>query len=276
MTPREATIESMEQIQMALIAIALVLSAVFLPMAFFGGSTGVIYRQFSVTIVSSMVLSVFVALALSPAMAANLLRRQQATVEQTWLDRRAPGVAHRSNRAGQVQRRLRSLPRLVSSAASAAWSPANGCARALRRRRRRCSMLLFLRLPTGFLPPEDQGAARSSSGCRPARPMARTLASAAGRSRIFPRAREEQRQGHLHRRRRRPGRGGPEHRPGVHRLRRGTSARAAEQRRRDHPARHRRVPRPARRAVLRARTRRDPRPRPIERLHDGAARTPAA
>ena len=62
LTPREATIMSMSQIQMALVAIALILSAVFLPMVFFGGSTGVIYRQFSATIVSAMVLSVFVAM----------------------------------------------------------------------------------------------------------------------------------------------------------------------------------------------------------------------
>ena len=74
MTPREATIQSMEEIQVALIAIALVLSAVFLPMAFFGGSTGVIYRQFSITIVSAMVLSVLVALILSPALTATLLK----------------------------------------------------------------------------------------------------------------------------------------------------------------------------------------------------------
>src|SRR5947209_1204360 len=93
MTPRDATIASMEQIQMALVAIALVLSAVFLPMVFFGGSTGVIYRQFSATIVSAMALSVFIALTLSPAIAANLLRRTHATVEQTWLGRTAPGFA---------------------------------------------------------------------------------------------------------------------------------------------------------------------------------------
>ena len=67
MSPREATIVSMGQIQMALVGIALVLSAVFLPMIFFGGSTGVIYRQFAVTIVSAMALSIFIALTLSPA-----------------------------------------------------------------------------------------------------------------------------------------------------------------------------------------------------------------
>ncbi len=77
MSPRDATIESMAEIQTALIAIAMVLSAVFLPMAFFGGSTGVIYRQFSVTIVSAMVLSVLVALILTPALTSTLLRRKE-------------------------------------------------------------------------------------------------------------------------------------------------------------------------------------------------------
>src|SRR6476469_4461168 len=99
MSPREATIVSMGQIQMALVGIALVLTAVFLPMIFFGGSTGVIYRQFSATIVSAMALSVFIALTLSPAIAANLLHRGHGTVEESWLGRTAPGVAHAMDRA---------------------------------------------------------------------------------------------------------------------------------------------------------------------------------
>lgn len=74
LSPREATIKSMEQITGALIGIALVLSAVFIPMAFFSGSTGVIYRQFSITIVSAMLLSVFVALTLTPALCATILK----------------------------------------------------------------------------------------------------------------------------------------------------------------------------------------------------------
>ena len=72
--PREATIKSMEQITGALIGIAMVHSAVFVPMAFFGGSTGVIYRQFAVTIVASMTLSVLVALILTPALCATMLK----------------------------------------------------------------------------------------------------------------------------------------------------------------------------------------------------------
>ncbi len=72
--PKEATAKSMDEITGALIGIALVLSAVFVPMAFFGGSVGVIYRQFAVTIVSAMVLSALVALTLTPALCATLLK----------------------------------------------------------------------------------------------------------------------------------------------------------------------------------------------------------
>src|SRR5438270_51088 len=99
MGPRDAPIASMQQIQMALVAIALVLSAVFLPMVFFGGSTGVIYRQFSATIVSAMALSVFIALTLSPSLAATVLKRKHGTVEESWLGTRAPGLARALERA---------------------------------------------------------------------------------------------------------------------------------------------------------------------------------
>jgi multidrug efflux pump subunit AcrB len=74
LSPREATRRSMGEISGALVGIAVVLSAVFIPMAFFGGSTGVIYRQFSITVVSAMVLSVLVAMSLSPALCATLLK----------------------------------------------------------------------------------------------------------------------------------------------------------------------------------------------------------
>ena len=74
LSPKEATRKSMAEITPALVGIALTLSAVFIPMAFFGGSTGVIYRQFSITIVSAMVLSVLVALTLTPALCATLLK----------------------------------------------------------------------------------------------------------------------------------------------------------------------------------------------------------
>jgi hydrophobe/amphiphile efflux-1 (HAE1) family protein len=74
LSPRDATRKSMGEISGALVGIAVVLSAVFVPMAFFGGSTGVIYRQFSITVVSAMVLSVLVAMSLSPALCATLLK----------------------------------------------------------------------------------------------------------------------------------------------------------------------------------------------------------
>jgi multidrug efflux pump len=159
MTPREATIESMGQIQMALIGIAMVLSAVFLPMVFFGGSTGVIYRQFSATIVSAMVLSIFIALTLSPAIAANLLRPKHATIEETFVGRRAPKLAH-ALEAGRLKFND-SFDRLV------AWYVGT-VNRVVERKwlflaiyAGVCVLLavLFLRLPTGFLPTEDQGAA---------------------------------------------------------------------------------------------------------------------
>lgn len=159
MTPRAATIASMEQIQMALVAIALVLSAVFLPMVFFGGSTGVIYRQFSATIVSAMALSVFIALTLSPAIAANLLRRTHATVEETWLGRSAPKIAH-ALEVGRI-RFNNGFDRFrdwfvfnVSRVADRRWLFLGIYAGVFA-----ILILLFFRLPTGFLPTEDQGAA---------------------------------------------------------------------------------------------------------------------
>ncbi len=159
MTPREATIKSMGQIQMALIGIALSLSAVFLPMVFFGGSTGVIYRQFSATIVSAMVLSIFIALTLSPAIAANLLKRTHATVEETWLGRRAPRFAQTIERG-----RLKfneSFDRLVHWYVGTVGRVVDRKWLFLGIYGGVCALLvlLFFRLPTGFLPTEDQGAA---------------------------------------------------------------------------------------------------------------------
>jgi multidrug efflux pump len=159
MTPRDATVASMEQIQMALVAIALVLCAVFLPMVFFGGSTGVIYRQFAATIVSAMALSVFIALTLSPAIAANLLRRTHGTVEESWLGRSAPKVAHTIERGrikfNQGFDRFRDwFVQSVGRVVDRKWlflAIYAGVFALL--------VLLFFRLPTGFLPTEDQGAA---------------------------------------------------------------------------------------------------------------------
>jgi len=158
MTPREATILSMEQIQVALVAIALVLSAVFLPMAFFGGSTGVIYRQFSVTIVSAMVLSVLVALILSPALTATLLQPRKASSGERGsgsaarIGRLFASIGERFNAA--FTRQSERYSRSVSIAVARKWLLlliyAGVCA---------ILIILFFRLPTSFLPTEDQGTA---------------------------------------------------------------------------------------------------------------------
>ncbi|GAA3250084.1 hypothetical protein GCM10020258_04680 [Sphingomonas yabuuchiae] len=128
MTPREATIESMNEITVALVAIALVLSAVFLPMAFFGGSTGVIYRQFSITIVSAMILSVAVAIILSPPSppACSSKRPRSMRTARGWSERRP---AWRMSSSG---RRTGSTPASIGwsanmSRACAPSSTANGC-----------------------------------------------------------------------------------------------------------------------------------------------------
>jgi multidrug efflux pump len=162
MTPKEATIESMAEIQTALIAIALSLSAVFLPMAFFGGSTGVIYKQFSLTIVSAMVLSVFVALVFSPALTSTVLRQRTAggEPEPGWIDRRAPALGsaiHRGRNAFNtgfdrlVVRYRQSIVWVIDRKWLALGIYAVVCV---------ALAIMFVRLPTGFLPTEDQGAAQ--------------------------------------------------------------------------------------------------------------------
>lgn len=140
---RAATIKSMGEIGGALVGIALVLSAVLLPMAFFGGSTGVIYRQFSITIVSSMLLSVVVALILSPALCATLLKPSSE-------ERRQQGWPGRFNRwfervtSGYMRRLEKIMHRRVLF-----WGVYLLILGIL--------ALLFVRLPTSFLPVEDQG-----------------------------------------------------------------------------------------------------------------------
>jgi len=138
--PREATVLSMGEISGALVGIAMVLSAVFLPMAFFGGSTGVIYRQFSVTIVSAMVLSALVALVLTPALCATILKPagHKESGSFAWFDR---GFGHLQRHYAALVERVVAWPRL-SMAAFALITLAAGW--------------LFLRMPTGFLPEEDQ------------------------------------------------------------------------------------------------------------------------
>jgi len=145
LSPRAATRKSMGQITGALIGIGMVLSAVFVPMAFFGGSTGVIYRQFAITIVSSMALSVLVAIVLTPALCATMLKPVSKGEHETrtgffgWFNR----SFERSN-----EQYARSVARVVA-------------------RPKRLMLIylllvagmafLFSRIPTSFLPEEDQG-----------------------------------------------------------------------------------------------------------------------
>ena len=147
MSPVEATRKAMGQITGALVGVAVVLSAVFVPVAFSGGSVGAIYRQFSLTIVSAMLLSVFVALSLTPALCATMLkpvskgarRRRRASSARSIAafehgrDKYLGGVRHVINRFGRWL--------LIYAAVIVAVG------------------LLFVRLPTGFLPDEDQGIA---------------------------------------------------------------------------------------------------------------------
>ncbi|KAB0584774.1 efflux RND transporter permease subunit [Ideonella dechloratans] len=155
--PREATRKSMGEITGALIGISLVLSAVFIPMAFFGGSTGVIYRQFSITIVSSMVLSVLMALSLTPALCASLLRPHAAA----GLDEDAEpahGTVHGPasrffaafNRGFQrFTQRYQDFMRRTLGRAGRMMVIYGVIVAALG--------VSFVRLPTSFLPDEDQG-----------------------------------------------------------------------------------------------------------------------
>ncbi|EAC0959878.1 efflux RND transporter permease subunit [Salmonella enterica subsp. enterica] len=145
LSPREATEKSMSQIQGALVGIAMVLSAVFISMAFFGGSTGAIYRQFSITIVSAMALSVLVALILTPALCATLLKPVSAEHHEKksgffgWFNTRFDhSVNHYTNSvSGIVRNTSRYLIIYLLIVVGMA--------------------VLFLRLPTSFLPEEDQG-----------------------------------------------------------------------------------------------------------------------
>ena len=145
LSPLEATRKSMDQITGALVGIGLTLSAVFVPMAFMSGSTGVIYRQFSITIVSAMALSVLVALILTPALCATMLKpikKGHAHIETGffgWFNRSFDKLTNRyeSSVAGIIKRGFRVMAIYVVLVIAVGW--------------------IFIRMPTAFLPDEDQG-----------------------------------------------------------------------------------------------------------------------
>jgi len=143
LSPKDAARKSMDEITGALVGIVLVLTAVFLPMALFGGSTGVIYRQFSVTIVSAMVLSILVALILTPALCATLLKPPHDRAGRGgffgWFNRTYDkGLERYEVGLRGMLGRWRRFAVIYGAIVVVL-------------------VLLFVRLPTGFLPDEDQG-----------------------------------------------------------------------------------------------------------------------
>ena len=156
-SPKEATRQSMREITPALVGIGVTLSAVFVPMAFFGGSTGVIYRQFSITIVAAMAFSVFVALTLTPALCATLLKAPEHAGGEghdrpirrgvlgisdrffNWFNHNFDATATRyQGTVAYMLRRAKRMMLIFLAICAAVW-------------------LLMARLPTSFLPDEDQG-----------------------------------------------------------------------------------------------------------------------
>jgi multidrug efflux pump len=142
--PKEATKKSMGQITSALVGVGLTLSAVFVPMAFMSGSTGVIYRQFSITIVAAMVLSVLVAIILTPALCATLLKKGDAEFTEKkgffgWFNRKFDYLTtgYESGVAKLLKRTGRMMLLFIALTAGAVW--------------------FLINLPTSFLPDEDQG-----------------------------------------------------------------------------------------------------------------------
>ncbi len=164
LSPREATRKSMGQIQGALVGIALVLSAVFVPMAFFGGTTGAIYRQFSVTIVSAMVLSVLVAIILTPALCSTLLKPLARGHHHGrrgffgWFN-------HTFNR--NAERYKRSVGKMLAKGGR--WLLVYLALIAV-------MALLYIRLPTSFLPLEDRGLFTTQVQLPPGSTLQQTMA----------------------------------------------------------------------------------------------------
>jgi HAE1 family hydrophobic/amphiphilic exporter-1/multidrug efflux pump len=162
LSPREAARKSMDELGGALVGIAVVLAAVFLPMAFFGGSTGVIYRQFSITIVTSMALSVLVALILTPALCATILKPATGTHHERkgffgWFnrtfDRNTARYGDSVLRMNKSWKRSMLLYALIVIGMG----------------------VVFARLPGGFLPDEDQGILIAQVALPTGAPMEQTL-----------------------------------------------------------------------------------------------------
>lgn len=159
LSPKEAAKKSMDQITGALVGVAMVISAVFVPMAFMRGSTGIIFRQFSVTIVSSMLLSLLVAIVLTPALCATILSPKQHAAQKGFFgffNRWFQYVTLRYQRG--VRHMLKGPVRYLMLFA---------CGIAL-------IVYLFIRLPSSFLPEEDMGMLMVSTQLPPGSTFERT------------------------------------------------------------------------------------------------------
>jgi multidrug efflux pump len=146
LSPLEATRKSMDEIKGALVGIAMVLSAVFVPMAFFGGSTGVIYRQFSITLVSAMALSVLVALILTPALCATLLKPSHVHDSGTMAGRFFGGFNRGFDKTNQGTQSFVARMIAQSKRYLLVYGVIIGGL-----------LYVFSQLPSAFLPDEDQG-----------------------------------------------------------------------------------------------------------------------
>lgn len=140
LTAKQASIESMQEMTGALIGITVVLTAVFIPMAFFTGSTGVIYRQFSITLVAAMALSLLVALILTPALCAIILKPNPKPMRwATWFNLKLENLRQGYIRLIQKTLNLKWVVLTIFVALIAVFS------------------LIYRTLPTSFIPSEDQG-----------------------------------------------------------------------------------------------------------------------
>ncbi|WP_286834092.1 efflux RND transporter permease subunit, partial [Acinetobacter sp. UBA3132] len=160
LTAKEAALESMQEISGALVGITLVLTAVFIPMAFFGGSTGVIYRQFSITLVAAMSLSLMVALILTPALCALILKPNPNPARWAqWFNHKLESVKQRYLKLSNVTLQHKTICLILFAGLVAVFG------------------LFYKALPTSFLPSEDQGTLSIQVRLQEGAPLKNTVAT---------------------------------------------------------------------------------------------------
>ncbi len=156
-SPKQAALESMQEISGALVGITLVLTAVFIPMAFFSGSTGVIYRQFSITLVAAMALSLLVALILTPALCALILKpKQQHARWANGFNKKLERLRQYYLKVIQSSMQHKMIYSVVFIALIAVFA------------------LFYRALPSSFIPSEDQGTLNIQFSLQNGAPMAKS------------------------------------------------------------------------------------------------------